>query len=160
MTIRKTIVVLAKSLKHRNYCVAGKDINSKEWVRPVSDIYGAELSEQQCKCTNTKWQRDGNPPYSTKLLQKVEMNFKEHAPLPNQPENYVVKDDAVWKQQYQIKVNELATYINDPDSLWGDDDRIDYSLIESKFVHISQSLYLIKVDDLKLYKNEHDKRRA
>lgn len=46
MYMVKTIVVLAKSIKHGKYCVAGKDINSNEWVRPVLDRSGAELSEQ------------------------------------------------------------------------------------------------------------------
>ena len=29
----KKIVLLAKSKKHQNYCVAGKDVDTGEWVR-------------------------------------------------------------------------------------------------------------------------------
>ena len=29
---------MAKSNKHSNYCIAGIDINNREWVRPVSSL--------------------------------------------------------------------------------------------------------------------------
>ncbi len=158
MPIKKTIVVLAKSIKHNQYCVAGKDINSKEWIRPVSDVNGAELSEQQSKCTNNDWQNKGKLPYNSKVLQKLEINFLQHAPLPNQPENYVVSED-IWQQKYQISEQDLQNYLDEPESLWGDGDRIEYSQIENSIIPIGQSLYLVKVQDGALYKNE-DKRRV
>lgn len=33
----KKIVLLAKSKKHQNYCVAGKDVDTGEWVRLISE---------------------------------------------------------------------------------------------------------------------------
>ena len=39
------IVILAKSVKHGNHCVAGKCVRSKRWYRPVSTIDGEELGE-------------------------------------------------------------------------------------------------------------------
>lgn len=157
--IKKTIVVLAKSIKHGKYCVAGKDINSNEWIRPVSNINGAELSEQQCKCTNDQWKGQGKSPYHSNVLKKIEIEFLQHAPLLNQPENYVVSD-MVWQHKYNIKVHEIQSYLDNPETLWGDDSRISFTLIENNTVSIQQSLYLVKVDDLILYKNEDDKRRA
>jgi hypothetical protein len=157
--IKKTIVVLAKSIKHHAYCVAGKDISSNEWIRPVSNINGAELSEQQCKCTNDQWKGQGKSPYHSNVLKKIEIEFLQHAPLINQPENYVISDK-VWQHKYNIKANELQNYLDEPETLWGDDARIDYSLIENNIISIQQSLYLVKVDNLTLYKNENDKRRA
>lgn len=159
MHIIKTIVVLAKSIKHGKYCVAGKDINSNEWVRPVSDINGAELSEEQCKCTNDQWQQRGNSPYSSNVLKKIEIRFLQHAPLPNQPENYIISDQ-VWQHRFNIKAHEIQNYLDEPETLWGDDSRIAFSLIENNADSIQQSLYLVKVDNLTLYKNEEDKRRA
>ena len=41
--IKKTIVILANSVKHGNHCVAGKCITSKSWARPVFDVSGGEL---------------------------------------------------------------------------------------------------------------------
>jgi hypothetical protein len=159
MHIIKTMVVLAKSIKHGKYCVAGKDIDSNKWIRPVSDIHGSELSDQQCKCTNDNWVNQGKPPYKSKVLHKLEIKFLQHAPLPNQPENYIVSDE-VWQQKYSIEKNQIQNHLDEPESLWGNDDRIDYSLIENNIVSISQSLYLVKIDVLELYKNEENKRRA
>jgi hypothetical protein len=157
--IKKTIVVLAKSIKHHAYCVAGKDISSNEWIRPVSNINGAELSEQQCKCTNDQWKGQGKSPYHSNVLKKIEIEFLQHAPLINQPENYVISD-IVWQHKYNIKANEVQNYLDAPETLWGDDARIDYSLIENNIISIKQSLYLIKVSDLWLYFDINNKRRA
>ena len=40
--MRKVIVVFANSVKHGKHCVAGKDVQSKKWIRPVSNAEGAE----------------------------------------------------------------------------------------------------------------------
>jgi hypothetical protein len=129
MPIKKTIVVLAKSIKHKQYCVAGKDIISKEWISPVSDVNGAELSEQQSKCTNNQWQAQGKPPYNSKVLQKLEINFLQHAPLLNQPENHVVSED-IWQHKFNISEQDLEIYLDEPESLWGDGDSIEYSRLK------------------------------
>ncbi len=47
-----TVVIFANSVKHEKHCVAGKDVDSHSWIRPVSDTEGAELSDQQCFCEN------------------------------------------------------------------------------------------------------------
>jgi hypothetical protein len=156
MYITKTIVVLAKSIKHGKYCVAGKDINSKEWLRPVSDIKGAELSEQQCKCTNERWNSN---PYNCKVLHKIEMKFLQHAPLLNQPENFIVSNE-VWRQQFKIENTEIINYLDSPETLWDDEDKLEFALIENHSISIQQSLYLIIVDNLELYMNTMNKRRA
>nr|VFJ54088.1 MAG: hypothetical protein BECKDK2373C_GA0170839_10422 [Candidatus Kentron sp. DK] len=82
--MKKTIVVFANSVKHKSHCVAGKDIKTGKWIRPVADANGQELDEKQCRCINPYGE------YMIKPLQKVEIKLVEHAPLPNQPENYIV----------------------------------------------------------------------
>jgi hypothetical protein len=65
------IIVLANSVKHGQHCVAGKCINTGNWVRPVSNANGAELSHEQAKYQN---------PYGTfgvKPLQKIRMGFSQ-----------------------------------------------------------------------------------
>lgn len=42
--MKQDVVILTRSSKYRNFCVAGVDINTGEWVRFVSDnsvIHGA-----------------------------------------------------------------------------------------------------------------------
>ena len=80
-------------------------------------------------------------------------------PLINQPENYLI-DDQAWKQNYSINESEINEYLDMPYDLWGSEDRVSYNEILNKEIIIKQSLYLVKVDNFKLYKNSNNKRRA
>lgn len=147
------IIIFANSFKHHQHCVAGKYIKTGQWVRAVSNAEGAELTHDQAKCQNP------HGTYNVKPLQKVLMNFSSHAPLKHQPENYVI-DGSRWQQKYKIADEELRNYLDTPDNLWGSSDRVAYSSILSDQVTITQSLYLVQVQNLELYKNQRDKRRA
>lgn len=46
------IIIFANSVMHGKHCVAGKVVNSHQRIRPVSDMEGAELSDQQCLYEN------------------------------------------------------------------------------------------------------------
>ena len=43
------MVVFANSVKHGKHCVAGKLIDSNEWIRPEANDLGAELNNKQIK---------------------------------------------------------------------------------------------------------------
>ena len=150
--MREIIVVFANSVKNSKHCVAGKNYQTKKWVRPVADASGAELSDTQCTYKN---------PYGTfliKPLQKVEIDFLERAPLINQPENYTV-NNTQWVQNYKIDTQEMLSYLDSPETLWGVGNRVDYSQILSGQQVILQSLYLVEVQNLEL-QNVGGKRRA
>ena len=51
-------------------------------------------------------------------------------------------------------------WLNPPSDLWGADDRVPYEQIVNGSIPISQSLYLVQVDDLQLYVKDSIKRRA
>jgi len=151
--MRKVIVVFANSVKHGKHCVAGKDIQTKQWIRPVGDAGGAELDHNQCVCVNPYGK------YAVKPLQKVEIDIAAHSPLINQPENHLI-GIGEWNQRYRIKAPEVAHYLDAPDTLWGTENRVAFSQIESGAVNIEQSLYLVKVSDLTIYKTIDNRRRA
>jgi len=147
------VVVLANSVKHGQHCVAGKCTSNGQWVRPVSNANGAELSNNQAKYQN---------PYGTygvKTLQKILMGFSAHVPLPHQPENYLI-DGNLWKQNYSIGLGGLQNYLDYPEDLWGEGNRVNNLRIVSGAYNIPQSLYLVQVDGLSLYKTDEGKRRA
>lgn len=148
-----TIVILANSIKHNQHCVAGKCIDNKQWIRPVSNSNGGELTHEQAMCKNPHGM------FNVKPLQKVRMVLASPAPLANQPENYVI-DNSVWIQNYKIEDNELASYLDAPLDLWGGSDRVPYSMIQTGLFRINQSLYLVRVENLNLYKTDDDRRRA
>jgi len=150
--MKAIIVILANSVKHGRHCVAGKVYQTKQWVRPVGNATGAELSDNQCTYQN---------PYGTflvKPLQKIQIDFLEHAPLINQPENYTISDTQ-WVQNFKIETQELQHYLDSPPTLWGCGNRVDYASILSGQEVIPQSLYLIEVKNLELHASE-GKRRA
>ena len=149
----RNIVVLANSVKHHQHCVAGKCLSTKEWIRPVSDAAGAELTSVQASCRNKYGL------FGVKPKQKVIVGLSHHSPLVNQPENHVV-DDSEWVQNFRIADNQLLDLLDNPSDLWGTGDRVSYESITTGFVSISQSLYLVKVSSLKLYVPKIGKRRA
>ena len=149
--IKKTIVILANSVKHGNHCVAGKCTTSKSWARPVSNVNGAELTNDQSKYKNPHGE------FTVKPKQKIEMQFLSHAPLLNQPENYLIS--AVrWEQRYRIEDIELEDYLDNPSSIWGVGDRVQYEDIKNGNKNIEQSLHLVKVGGLKLSKSDNHRR--
>ena len=150
---RKTIVVLANSVKKHQHCVAGKCLQTGRWVRPVSTPQGGELTDAQVRYTNSYGT------YYVKNLQKIEMEFSLHVPLLNQPDNYLISGNC-WQQRYKIDTNDLVHYLDTPYSLWGSGDNLIYQFIESGEIEIYQSLFLVKVDNLRLYRNCSNKRRA
>lgn len=147
------IVVLANSIKHHAHCVAGKCVTTKEWIRPVSNANGAELTHEQAKCKNPHGK------FKVKPKQKIEIGVSQHAPLINQPENYIV-DNSIWQQRYRIEDNELHHYLDTPEDIWGPGDRVLFSDIQNGTIVVTQSLYLVQVQNLNLHKNQFDKRRA
>nr|WP_172683537.1 hypothetical protein [Salmonella enterica] len=152
MTIE--IIILANSIKHQACCVAGKTI-AGEWVRIVADSSGKELTKEQASITN---------PYGTflvKPLQKVLLNLTKHAPLLNQPENYINDPKSGWTQNFNLKFEDLSKYTDKPNSLWGDNnDRIPYADITSSKIKIDSSLYLIEGKKATAYLNTYGKRRV
>ncbi|TXL20101.1 hypothetical protein BMR03_14675 [Methylococcaceae bacterium HT2] len=151
--IKKTIVILANSVKHHQHCVAGKCIETKQWIRPVSSNEGAELSRKQSTYHNP------HGDFIVRPMQKIEMYFHSVAPLINQPENYLINEEQ-WQQKYIIADHELPLYLDCPENIWGRSDRVSYLEITQKHITITQSLYLIQVESLKLYKDEGGRRRA
>jgi hypothetical protein len=147
------IVILANSVKHHQHCVAGKCTATGQWMRPVSNANGAELSHAQAQCQNP------HGTFNVKPLQKVIMSFSAHAPLAHQPENYVI-DGSMWRQNYRISDGELNQYLDQPDDIWGNADRVPHALISSGQIVVGQSLYLIAVENLDLYRNQYNRRRA
>ncbi|MFC0338368.1 hypothetical protein SAMN05421848_3140 [Kushneria avicenniae] len=147
------IVILANSVKHQQHCVAGKCTATGQWVRPVSNENGAELSHEEALCQNP------HGTFNVKPLQKVFMSFSAYAPLVHQPENYVI-DGSTWRQNYRISDDELSQHLDQPDDIWGNEDRVPYASILSGQIVVGQSLYLIVVDNLNLYRNQYNRRRA
>ena len=140
--MKKEIVVFANSVRSKEHCVAGKEIESKQWIRPVSPE-GGEISTAKCTVSG------GKDP--VRPLQKIEIDVVgPYTSIKSQPDNWLIGKDR-WEHIGEITRGEIGPYLDAPDTLWGTGDRVPYSEIEDGNMTIEQSLYLVKVSDLRLY---------
>lgn len=72
--MEKEIIILAKSSKHGEYCIAGVDSKSGEWIRPVSDNITNEGSIPLQDITY----EDGT---QIQILDQVKIEFLSHNQL-------------------------------------------------------------------------------
>lgn len=117
--IKKELVLLAKSVKYGQNCIAGREIIRNErrlqlgsWIRPISDHDAGALS------TSDIMLESGRSPV---FLDIVQINVVPNINNPTQPENWTV-NKIKWKKTGRIKIESIFQYaIENPMSLWSDD---------------------------------------
>ena len=136
MTYSRTLVVLAKSIKNRNFCIAGKDTETHNWVRPVKDCPFS--GEELCNLS------DRSDPIN--VLDVVKMTFIEKIPEIFQPENELVDMNVKWSYLGNIQIEDLGTLIDGKQNTFLNQIKNRYipkSLIES--LNLQNSLQLIRI---------------
>ncbi len=100
MFIRK-LIILAASAKYNNYCVAGVDVNTGEWIRPISD--NPDL-EEAVPLEDMKYP-DGE---RMELLDIVEIKFSDRAANnPIQPENFFYNVKYYWQKVGRVTLQDV-----------------------------------------------------
>ena len=76
--MKKTVLILTKSAKTGGYCVAGIDVNTRQWIRLVTDNEEVHhsLTDENMVCSNGR---------VCDKLDVVEVDFIGNAPLPISP---------------------------------------------------------------------------
>jgi hypothetical protein len=98
--IYKEIILLAASEKYNNYCIAGIEVETGEWVRIISEdqsIHGAVKKEDMIF-------EDGTTP---SLLDIIRIKCKYHKPNYFQPENYVFDDQYFWEKTGKVTIDDV-----------------------------------------------------
>src|SRR5690554_1976919 len=100
--MQKEIILLASSKKYHNYCIAGIDKATGQWIRVVSD--DPEISE----AVNEEDMRyeDGSLP---NLLDIIRIQFLSHYPNYFQPENYLFDKAYYWQKIGKALPTEIAS---------------------------------------------------
>ncbi len=145
MSVVHEVVILANSIKKGGRCVAGKNIRTKEWIRPVSTEEGGSLDYSQALIRNTYGT------YNVKPLQKAYMELSAKVPLVAQPENFLIANNGPWKQHFKIDRDMLDVYVDTPESIWDHgsvQDRVSSSYFEETLFDEHHSLYLISVEKI------------
>lgn len=150
--MKKEILILAKSIKRGQHCVAGREIirtQSRmligEWIRPVSDHDEGAISSKEALLEK------GGLPH---VLDIIQVELKENAENPTQPENWLI-DKGKWKKTGKIDSSSLFKhFIETPNDLWisdsGESDRVatdDYlkNNCDSSIVIIRPDEFVMKI---------------
>lgn len=149
MTREVELLCLANSRKYGGRCVAGIDLDSGEWIRPISDRKHGELRADQYV---TDRAHDPTP------LDIIRITVREHVPDPHQPENWLLADDD-WKRLHDepndTAVEELTAAITAGPELFGDTrGSIGYEQLEQS--PVEESLTLVRPDSATFYREEFD----
>lgn len=104
MAYTKTIVCLAASRKPGGLCIAGKDIGTGEWIRPVSHREGEEISAAECTMTNGQ---------QIRLLDIVTVPLLKSKPHRHQTENHLIDPDKRWKKEGRATWEQVEESLDD-----------------------------------------------
>ncbi|MCI5148863.1 MAG: hypothetical protein D3916_05645 [Candidatus Electrothrix sp. MAN1_4] len=116
---RKELVILAKSVKYGQYCIAGREVIRNErklqlgtWIRPISDHDAGALSTSDIMLKN------GRSPF---LLDIIQIDVIRNINNPTQPENWTV-NKSTWEKTGRMRIESIfQQVIETPVSLWNDD---------------------------------------
>lgn len=149
--MEKNIVLLSKSRKHRNYCVAGKDIQTGEWVRLISE--NSEI-HNAIEPKDLKYDTGGE----ADLLDVVRITLKdmsEEYKNTYQPENYILDNINYLGQLKECNLNKL---VDDIDTIFFNQNNC-ISSEDLKYINDVNSLLMVEVPVLKVkIKNCENKR--
>ncbi|MFQ5482355.1 MAG: hypothetical protein ACE5ER_06310 [Nitrospinaceae bacterium] len=156
MPYSKTIICLSNSRKPSGRCIAGKEISQNNWIRPVSQRSGGELSEED-RCYE-----DGHDP---QVLDIIDVPMLDPSPHLHQQENHIIDENYFWKKTGSVTWEFLQYIVDNPPTLWmnnfsssyGENDRVPRYLAPS----IDYSLILLKPNFLNIHVGfEHHRRRV
>lgn len=133
----RDIVILAKSNKHSNYCIAGIDINTCEWIRPVSSLTDIERAVPKCDVIYSNGEE-------LNVFDVVRISFLEHIPTAAQNENYLYDETKRWVKVGELSPTDIEVYDESlyVDYIFGNTEK---SITERYLT--GKSLLLVKIDD-------------
>ncbi|GGS46264.1 dual OB domain-containing protein [Actinokineospora fastidiosa] len=109
MAVTKRIVCLANSRKHQGRCVAGIDLDSGRWIRPISKRPGHELSASE------RQYEDGSEPAPLDVL---DVPLIGHRPAEVHRENWLLDSGKRWRRAGRMTWDDLLRFTRDAGPLW------------------------------------------
>lgn len=145
-TVYRNIVILANSRRHGAHCIAGKDLSTGEWVRPITS-FGKWRSDPDAFSDDDLRKLTGDVS-GPKLLDCVKMGFSRRCGTNCQPENCFINGEP-WEKYSQFPRVRLSDLIDRDENCFlrkddPHDDRI--PVAEIKANPLKNSLNLIKLN--------------
>ena len=141
------ILVLTKSAKHHELCVAGIDLKTNKLVRLVADENGKEIKKTDFKADDKEVQ----------IFDKITIKGTP-APLKIQTENVILNEINDIVERYDSKKADetISNITNNGDLLKTND----YAIPHEDILDYDKSLMVVEVSDFETYDNEYDKTKA
>lgn len=137
----KQICILTKSYKHGGYCVAGIDINTKQWVRIVNsnNPENDEIKKDQMLLNG----------HSIECFDIIEYDFIKNIPNSCQTENWLLNNAYNPKFIKAITLEQLVNFVKiEKDDLFIFNDSNLLNIDEISEIH--RSLYIFHVSNLQI----------
>lgn len=146
------IVCLANSTKERGRCLAGVEISTGLWVRPVSPSSHGQLT------VNTLTVIDGNRRREIQALDVIDISHLERRPEPGQPENHLMRSNQI-SIVSRAEISSLDKYVEHRDFLlFGRTGMV--SVIDAPQVESSLTLVRIENPEFRINPNNTRQLRA
>ena len=107
--VNKNIIILANSRRHGAHCIAGKDLSTLEWVRPITSFGKGRIDPDAFSDDDLlRITGDASGP---KVLDCVKMGFGLECGINCQPENCYI-DGSAWEKYSQFPRDQLSDLID------------------------------------------------
>ena len=148
------LLILANSRKLGGRCIAGIDLVSKKWVRPVSRADHGELSKEECLISEDGVWRD------IEVLDVVSAPIGKPIESLGQPENCILLSDA-WALKGKIPISQVEEVLDlvcdaEESLLYGTGRSVYMQSVKSG--RVNKSLTLVKVVEPTFYIDESPKK--
>ena len=150
--MKKEVVILTMSSKHKKYCVAGLDTSNGRWIRFVSND---ETSRGALSGRDVIYE---NKTYC-QPLDIVRITVLKELPIEYQPENVLIDSEIYWEKIGQLDINALLRTFppETPSTILGS--LASYAR-EAEMRQIGHSLVRIEATDLHVTHPEEYKTKA
>lgn len=151
--MNKKIIILTKSEKNGGYCVAGIDLETKEFIRLVSEDTGSKYALQKDDIT---YKDDSE----VEILDMVNVILNGEQDLWYQPENYIIDDKFRFKKVGRATIENILECANLEQNIFYDTENsiLDSELKEKDNIY-TLTLIEPQVFKVRMHNNEHGKKR-
>jgi hypothetical protein len=146
------VVILTKSSKNKGYCVAGIDLNNRQWVRLVSDD-----KESHGSLFNKDMRYEDNT--YCKVLDSVRVPIIQKAPTAYQPENVLIDKTVFWKKIGRLSIHDVLKLHPAEKHIYLLGNEWPY-ITQEKVAAVGHSLVLIEVANVAIAHTESRKAKA
>jgi len=147
--LERDILILANSRRPGGSCIAGKDIATKRWIRPIGNGDNHAITKRnQCiqyPCDNRRGCPDCLNYCKPNVLNIVRVDLRNHVPNGHQNENYINNHNFQWRLNNRNNID-CYEYLDNPNTLWENETSTSNGLFDrvKDIGSCNNSLYLIQ----------------